>query len=324
MSMPTGGHTAQLSPDDCQTAIDEVMYETFTRTEVPSYLSAQDGWFFKQDSIDSMAWIYDEDSNVGEFAETGEQEEVVSTNTRIGNTKTKRITKYMKQIPVSWEAFKTSQQGKRDKIGFQMGDRAKLTQDHQAIINTFGDVVAGNINTTPDGLPAASNSHAPLNNGALVDNLETVLLNADNLWTVNQSLANQPSQDGDAGSHNFEAIVTPFILYRTMREVLGSPLVPYSGENQLNIFETDYGQVMGRASIFLNSQYNSASNANTTYTILGRNHEINRKVLDGLSTTLTEPKFSPNDTWVMRARFAEMHFPGTWTALVASQGTAAS
>ena len=59
-----GGHTANLSPDDTQTAIDEVMYETFTREEVPGFLSAQDSWFFHTSPTDSIAFIYDEDSNV--------------------------------------------------------------------------------------------------------------------------------------------------------------------------------------------------------------------------------------------------------------------
>ena len=317
----TGGHTANLSLDDTQTAIDEVMFEEFTRPNVPGYLSAQDAFFFKTDSIDSMAFIYDEDSNVGEFVETGEQEEVVSTSTRIGNTKTKRVTKYTKQIPISWEAFKTSQKGKRDAIGQQVGDRARVTQDHQAIINTYGDAVAGTINTTGDGDALASDSHTTLL-GTNVDNLETGALDADKLWVVVQSLANQRAQDGDPGSHQFEAIVTPFILFKTARETLGSPLVPFSGENQLNIFETDYGQVMLKSSIYLGSTYNSASNANTTYTILGRNHQIRRKVLSGLETSMLEPKYTDNDTYVMRAKFAEAHFPGTWTAVVSSNGTA--
>lgn len=315
-----GGHTSLLSADDCQTAIDEVMFETFTRTSVPGYLSAQDAFYFHTSSTDSMAFIYDEDSNVGEFVDTGEQEEIVSTSTRIGNTKTKRVTKYTKQIPISWEAFKTSQKGKRDAIGQQVGDRARVTQDHQAIINTYGDAIAGSINTTGDGLPLASNSHLTLN-GITVDNLETGVLNADNLWVDTQSLANQKGQDGDAGSHQFEALVCPFILFKTARETLGSPLVPFSGENQLNIFETDYGQVMLKSSIFLGSTYNTAANANTTFTILGRNHQISRKVLSGLETSMLEPKYTDNDTYVMRAKFAESHFPGTWTAVVSSNGT---
>lgn len=317
----TGGHTSNLSSDDTQTAIDEVMYEEFTRAEVPGFLSAQDGWFFKTDSIDSMAFIYDEDSNVGEFEETGEQEEIISSSTRIGNQKTKRVTKYTKQIPISWEAFKTSQQGKREAIGRQIGDRARVTQDRLSIVNTYGDVTAGSINTTPDGDAFASDSHTTLN-GDTVDNLETGALNADNLWTVVQSLANQKAQDGDAGSHNFEGIVTPFILYKTARETLGSDLLPFSGENQLNMFATDFGNVMLRSSIYLGSTYNGASNANTTYTVLGRNHQMRRKVLSGLETSMIDPQYTTTDSYVMRARFAEAHFPGTWTAGVSSNGTA--
>ena len=317
----TGGSTSALSPDDCQTAIDEVMYEEFTAEQVPAYLSAQDGFFFKTDSIDSMAFIYDEDSNVGEFEETGEQEEIVSTSTRIGNTKTKRVTKYTKQVPISWEAFKTSQQGKREKIGQQIGYRARTTQDHQSVINTYGDFTAGSINTTPDGDAVASASHTTLT-GTTVDNLETAAMTADALWTAVQTLANQQGQDGDAGSHQFEALVVPFILYRTARETLGSPLMPGGGENNINVFETDYGQVRLKASIFLGSTYNSASNANTTYTLLGRNHEVRRKVLSGLETSMLEPKYTDNDTYVIRAKFAEAHFPGTWTAIVSSTGAA--
>ena len=318
----TGGHTSALSPDDTQTAIDEAMFEEFTRTEVPGWLTATDPWFFKTSPTDSMAFIYDEDSNVGEFEETGEQEEIISTSTRIGNQKTKRVTKYVKQVPVSWEAFKTSQAGKREAIGRQIGDRARVTQDRQSIINTYGDAIAGSINTTGDGQPFASNSHVGLGNGDTIDNLETGALSADNLWTVVQSLANQKAQDGDAGSHNFEGLVTPFILYKTARETLGSTLVPFSGENQLNMFASDYGNVMLRSSIFLGSTYNSAANANTSYTVLGRNHKIMRKVLEGLSTTMIAPEFTDNDTYVMRAKFAESHFPGTWTAGVSSNGTA--
>ena len=317
----TGGHTSNLSPDDTQTAIDEVMYEEFTRAEVPGWLTAQDPWFFKTSPTESMAFIYDEDSNVGEFEETGEQEEVISTSTRIGNQKTKRVTKYTKQIPISWEAFKTSQQGKREEIGKQVGDRARVTQDRLSIVNTYGDVTAGSINTTPDGDAYASASHTTLN-GDTIDNLESGVLNADNLWTIVQTLANQKGQDGDAGSHNFEGLVTPFILYKTARETLGSDLLPFSGENQLNMFSTDFGNVMLRSSIYLGSTYNGAANANTTYTVLGRNHKIMRKVLSGLETSMIEPKYTTTDSYVMRARFAEAHFPGTWTAGASSTGTA--
>lgn len=321
--MPTGGHTSLLSPDDCQTAIDAVMYEHFTRTEQPGYLSVQNDFFFHTSPTDSMAFIWDEDSNVGEFNVTGEQEEITNTDTFVGNTTTKRVTKFTKQVPISWEAFRTSQKGKRDMIGQQVGDRARVTQDHQGVLNSYADAFAGSINTTPDGAAPASNSHTTLK-GFTVDNLETVTLTADNLWTVVQSLANQKAQDGDPGSHVFEGILVPFILYKTAKEVMNSSLAPYTAENQVNIFDTDYGSVRIAASIYLGSTYNANSNANTSYHVLGRNHMWTRKVLAGLWTSMIPPENTANDTYQLRARYLESVFPGSWTAYVGSNGTTAS
>lgn len=317
---PTGGHTYGLSPDACATEIDGVAYETYQREQQPGYLSAQDGWFFKQSSSEMLAYTWDEDSNVGGFEETEEQEDIDSTDTFIGNTKTKKMQKWTKQIPVSMEAFKADQVGKRAKIGSQMGDRARLTQDKKAILNTYGDAFAGSVNTTPDGKTLAANDHVTLK-GVTVDNLETGALNADNLWTVVQSLANQKAQDGEAGSYVFEGILVPFILYKTVKETLDSQLVPFSAENQPNIFDTVYGTVKIAASIFLGSTYNSAANANTSYHVLSSQHMVNRKTFMGLSTSLIPPENTTNDSWIYRGRFMESHFPETFSGYVGSNGT---
>lgn len=318
---PQGGHSYNLSPDACQTEIDGIAWEKYQRTEQPSYLSAGDDFFFKQSSESLLAYTWDEDSNLGAFDETDEQEELANTDTFIGNTKTKRMQKWTKQIPVSSEAFRADNVGKRAKIGSQMGDRAKLTQDKKSILNTYGDAFAGSINTTPDGKAFASDTHVTLKN-VTVDNLETVALSADGLWTVVQSLANQKAQDGEAGSYVFEGILVPFLLYRTAKEVLDSQLVPYSGENQINIFDTVFGTVRIAASIFLGSTYNSNTNANTSYHVLSSSHMVNRKVHRELYTSLIEPEQTANDSYLYRGRFLEAHFPESYTGYVGSNGTA--
>ena len=321
MSNITGGFTANLSPDATQTAIDAVMWEEYDRERQPSYLGAGDGTFFHTNGIGTYKFIMDEDSNVGMFEEIGEQEEVRRTDTRIGNQMTVSVVKYMKSIPISWEAFKADQVGKRERIGKQVGDRAKLTQDFKAVLNTFGDAFDGAVSTTPDGDAAASNSHTTLT-GATVDNLETGALAPDALWTAVTSLANQKAQDGDAGSYVFEAFVAPFTLYKTAKEVLNSTLIANSGENNLNIFDTDYGTVEIKASIFLGSTYNGNTNANTSYHLLSRNHQISRKVFSELNTDLIEPKYSDTDSWEHRARFAEVSFFGSWNGYLGSNGSA--
>lgn len=320
MSNLIGGFTADLSPDAVKTAIDGVMYEEYDRERQPSYLSAKDDFFFKTEGIDKYAFIWDEYSNVGEFEETGEQEEITRTDVRIGNQTTVSVVKYMKSIPISWEAFKADQVGLRNRIGTDIGDRARQTSDKKSILNTYGDAFDGAVSTTPDGDAAASNSHTTLT-GANVDNLETGALAPDALWTCVTSLANQKAQDGDAGSYVFEGLVVPFILYKTAKEVMNSTLAPNSGENNLNIFDTDYGMVAIKASIFLGSTFNSNSNANTSYHLLSRKSNVMRKVFSELNTDLIEPKYSDNDSYEERARYAEVAFWGSWNGYVGSNGS---
>lgn len=318
--MPTGGFTTQLSTDACRTAIDGVMWEEFTREQNPSYLSASDDFFFKQDNTDKIAFIWDEDSNVGEFQQTGEQEELLNTDTFIGNQKTKVSQKWTKQVPVSDEAFRTDQIGKRARIGTQVGDRARVTQDRTMVQDTYADAFAGSVNTTPDAANLASNTHTTLK-GFTVDNYETGALTPDNLWTAVNSLASQKAQDGDAGGHVFEGLLVPFTLYKTAKEVMNSALIANSAENNLNIFDTDYGEVRIRASVFLNSTYNSATNANTSYHLVGRNHAITRKVLYELNTVMIEPQYTSNDTYLYRSKYHESHLDGTWSAYVGADGS---
>lgn len=318
---PTGGNTTGLSPDAFQTAIDAVAWERYDRESQPFVLSVRDARFFRQAQFDGIAHIWDEASNVGNFRETGEQEEIVSNDVRIGNTKTKRSIKYFKQIPISDEAFRTDKVELRAQIGQQVGDRARATQDLEGILNSYGDAFAGSVNTTGDGQALASNSHTTLT-GVTVDNLETAALSPDALWTCIQSLAGQRAQDGELGGQVFSGIVVPFNLLKTAKEILDSTLVPQSGENQENVYDTIYGNVALKAAVQLTSTYNSATNAATSYHLVSDNHQMTRRTLYGLSTDLVEPKYSGNDTWVLKAKFHEATYPATWTGYVGSNGSA--
>ena len=315
--------TTQLSPDGFQTAIDAVAWEQFDRTELPDYLSVTNPMFFNQAAFTGIAHIWDESGNVGNFRETSEQEEIMSSDSRIGNQKVKRSLKYTKQIPISDEAFRADKVEMRSHIGFQVGDRARNTQDMEGILNSYGDAFAGSVNATPDGVAPASNSHVTLT-GVTVDNLETGSLSADNLWTCTQSLAGQKGQDGDLGAQHFAAILVPFNLYRTAKETMDSTLIPNSGENNINIFDTVYGQVSIKASVQLTSTYNSATNAATSYHLISKNHGWTRRVFYGLETKLIPPENTANDTYALRAKFHEATYPSTWTGYVGCSGNAAS
>lgn len=320
---PQGGLTGALSYDAVKTAIDAALYEEYTREQQPGYLRSNDSFFFQQSTTDGkLAFVWDEDSNVGGFQATSEQETILNVDAFVGNQKTVNSQKWTKQVPISDEAFRADQIGKRAAIGRQVGDRARLSQDQNAIVRTYGDAFDGSFFTTPDGDSLASDSHTTLK-GQNVDNLETGALTPDNLWTATVSLANQKGQDGDAGSHVFEGIVVPFLLYKTAKEVLDSTLIANSGENNVNVFDTDYGQVRIGASIFLGSAYNAASNANTSYHLVGRNHMIMRKTFYDVVTRMIPPESTGNDSYILRAKYHEVAFPGSWTGYVGSNGTTA-
>lgn len=319
---PQGGYTGELSPNQVRTALDTTLFEEYSRTQQPQYLSAEDGFFFKQGSTEGKTqFIWEEDQNVGNYDEADEQEDFLNTTTRTANKKTVASQKYYKQVPISDEAFRADQHGKRQAIGIQCGDRARQTRDQQAILNTWGDGFAGSLHTTPDGQALYSNSHTAIS-GTTVDNLETGSLTADNAWTAVTSLANQKAQDGDAGSHVFEGFLCPFTSYKTAKETFNSTLAPFSAENQINVFDTDYGTIRIYSSIFLGSTYNSAANADTSVHYISSNHMIMRKVFYGLTTSMIPPEYSSNDSYIYRNKFHEVAFPGSWTGVVGSNGTA--
>ena len=318
---PQGGMTGALSPDAVQTEIDAVAWEKYQRKNRPEYLSASDTMFFKQMTDNKLAYTWDEYSNVGPFEKMDEQEEFGNSDAFIGNTKTVKQQKYGKQVPVSKEAFKADQVGLRTKIGADIGDQARKNQDSNTILDTYGDAFAGSVITTPDGDALSSASHTTLK-GYNVDNLETAALDADGLWTCVQTLKNQISQDGTAGSYEFEGLLVPFNLYKTAKQVMNSQLIPGSAENDINIFETDYGNVAIKATIFLGSTYNSATNAATSYHVVSSSHMITRNVFSDFEMRLIPPENTANDSYIMRSTFEESHLAESWAGYVGSNGTA--
>ena len=313
MNLITGGHTSLLSPDACQTAIDEALYEALDRPNAPNYVGVDNPVFFKTSPIDTSAYIWDEDSNVGGFLETSEQEEIKSENTFIGNQKTVRVKKWMKSIGVSVEAFKTDQVGKRQRIGEQIGSRMRVTKDRTAMVRLYGDAANGTYFTTPDAANLASNSHVALKNGDTVDNLESGVLTADSLWTAFVALHTQLGQDGErTGIHSPKGCLTATTVYKSLKEILNSELIPNSGENNLNIFETDYGRVVLGQSIYLNSAWDGGTYKSTATHIVSDYHALYRKVLSDVENDLIEPRYSRTDSWEYRSRYLEVAFPATW------------
>lgn len=317
---PTGGHTTLLSPDACQTAIDGVAFEVYERDEQPAYLSSRNEMFFKQDTLNEIAHIFDEYSGVPNIEEHDEQEEVRTVDVSIGNQKIQRVTLFKNDYPISWEAFKTDKVGLRERLGRDIGDAGRRTQDYKAVIDCYGDAFDGSNFTTPDGVSLANNAHTTLT-GATVDNLLTTQMSPDGMDDLTTMLEAQLGQHAEFGGNVLAGLLVPRNLYKKAKEVMNSEKEADTAENNLNIFDTDYGQVAIKQSPLLNSDFNTGSNANTAYHVISRNHHITRRVLSALQLEMIEPRFTKTDSFVDRVRFAEVTYPETWFGYAASNGT---
>ena len=316
---PVGGLTTLLSPDNAQAGIDGVAFEVYEREEQPAVLSSRNETFFNQKPMNSMAWIWDEYSGVPNIESVDEQENIPTVNVFIGNQTIKRVVVYKNDYPVSWEARKTDRFDLRTRIGNDLGGAARRTQDYKAIIDCYGDAFDGANHTTPDGSTLAANAHTTLN-GATVDNLSTLAMDPDNLDDVVTLLEAQLGQHGDWGGNVFAGLLVPRNLYKRAKEVLNSTKEADTAENNLNIFDTDYGQVAIKQSPLLNSSFNTGANANTGYHLVSQQHHITRRVLAEFETEMIEAKNTATDSDMTRVRFAEVTHPETYFGYAGATG----
>ena len=316
---PVGGLTTLLSPDNAQAGIDGVAFEVYEREEQPAVLSSRNETFFNQKPMNSMAWIWDEYSGVPNIESVDEQENIPTVNVFIGNQTIKRVVVYKNDYPVSWEARKTDRLDLRSRIGNDLGGAARRTQDYKAIIDCYGDAFDGANHITPDGQALAANAHTTLN-GATVDNLSTLAMDPDNLDDVVTLLEAQLGQHGDWGGNVFAGLLVPRNLYKRAKEVLNSTKEADTAENNLNIFDTDYGQVAIKQSPLLNSSFNTGANANTGYHLVSQQHHITRRVLAEFETEMIEAKNTATDSDMTRVRFAEVTHPETYFGYAGATG----
>ena len=318
---PTGGHTVNLSPDATQTAIDAVAYEAYNQAGQPAELEATNPTFFRQENFTSNAHIWDEYSGIPNIEEHQEQDIVKTVDVFLGNQKTQKVKFFKNDYPISVEAFKTDKGFIRDRIGRDVAEAVIRKQKYVAIIDCYGDAFDGNNFTTPDGNSLANNSHTTLR-GDTVDNLETGAMSPDNADTLARSLESQLGQHGDWGGNVLGGVLVPRNIYKHTKEVFNSTLIADSAENNLNIFDTDYGQVAIKQSPLLSSTFNSGANANTGYHFVAQNHHIVRRSLVGMELEMVEPKYTATDSYVERVRFAEVSYPETHFGSAHSTGAA--
>lgn len=311
------GPNTGLSPNTVKTALDAVYYPEFDLPEIPGYVGAENPIFFKRESIDRGAYITEQHLPAGKWDEHEEEEEIHIATIRTDNKKTHTVVNYKKALKIPVEYFEDEMHNVVQESVRTMAMRARTTKDDNAL-DLYADGFA--THTTSEGAYVWSNSHTTLS-GDTVDNLETGVFNASNLETLFRSLVKQKAQDGELGSQVPVGLLVALNLFEDAQEVTKSELKSGTGNNDLNYFSKIYPGLTVGTSAFLNSSYNDATNVDTSYYLVSRNHSLKRFVRQDMVTNVVNYDVDDRDRYTYKGRFREVNSWISYEGAAASQGT---
>lgn len=311
-------YNSGLNPELVKTSLDDVLYPEYNFRGHTGNVDAVDSLFFKQESTDRGAVQEAEYQGPGAFEQHSEEAEVNQATVRTANKTTHTVLEYSKALKIPVSFMEDDLHNSISATIREAGENARNTRDKFTMDQTYGGGFG--TATTPDGAALFSNSHTALN-GETIDNLETGALSAANLETVIRSLVLQKKQDGEAGGHVPAGLLVPHVLFPDAMEITKSTLKSGTGNNDLNYFSEIYPGLQVGFSIFLDSTYNTATNADTSYYVVGRNHMIKRVERLGLETEI-DPNTDDRYRRTYKMRYREVAFPATWQGAIASNGTA--
>ena len=300
--------------------LDEVFDSAYEIDKQPGVVRADDPLFFRQDETEFLVVQYAESMGPGQFRATAEDEEVDEATVRVANRTTAEVFEFDRDIAIPERYQESSASyGTVERWVFELGVRARTSQDEQAFRRSYADAFGGV--DTPDGADLVSNSHTALS-GDTVDNLETGALSADNLFTVVRSLRLQRAQDGSLGSCHADGLLVPSNLHATATVITDSDLKPGTGNNDINYISKVYPGLVVGCSEWLDSTYNTYNtNANTSYFVVSRMHMITRAVRVPIKRGHISPEYDRKRRAFYRARFSERVYAGSWVGVVGSNGT---
>ena len=271
---------------------------------------------FRPGKATKAAVITSEHGGPGAFEETVEEEGASVATIRSANKTTWSIANYKKNLKIPREFYMDDQHDSIARNVSRLGARARTTQDKKAF-----DIYAGGFDdhTTSDGVYVWSASHVALD-GSTIDNLESGVMNPDNLEILVRTLLEQKAQDGEIGAHNAEALLVPPILFPDANEFLKSELKANVTDNNLNYFSTIYPGLRIFESPFVGSTYHAYTNAQTAHYLVSRNHSITRWVREDVYTVLVPWQYDDKDRWTYKAGYREVSGAVSWEGAVASSG----
>jgi len=312
MSLNSGAN-----PKVVKTAVDEVLFTEYDYPNQPGTATAETAELFKISGISNAAAIELEYGGASKWTKHAEEEDVEEDSVRTANATTHNVENWKKDLPIPKEFYDDDMHDVVNKSVADMGRKARLARDENAL-----DIYGGGFDdhTTPDAGYLWLATHTNLN-GDTISNLETGAFTGDNLEILVRSLYEQKDQSGELGGHDPVALLVPPILFPDAQEICKSELKANVTDNNLNYFSMIYPGLKIFQSAWVGSTYNSYTNAQTAYYLVGRGHAIRRKVREAINTTLVSWEYDKKDRWMYKGRYREVAYAGTWEGAVASNGT---
>lgn len=295
-----------------KTALDKLCDQAQMENAVTGKAEATDPVVFTQDTATNAAVVTSVIGGGGYFEKTTDDLAwSKEAGLKAATAKTTLIANFKKNLPIARTFMADQQQSAVSKAVNQQTKTWLASRDR----NAFGIYSGGFATTTTiDSAYLFSNSHTN-ENGDTVDNLETGVLNDDNLNVCVNSLRLQLSQTGVILGYEPKFLLTPSVLHKTGMAVAKSVLRAGTGNNDLNYWSEMYPGMKVVYSPFLDGT------STTAYFLGTSQHGVYRFEREGFFTDLVDWKTQANDQYIYKMRAREEVDAIEFSGLVGSSGT---
>lgn len=167
---------------------------------------------------------------------------------------------------------------------------------------------------TIDGVALFANNHVN-ENGDTIDNLETGVMNDDNLNVLVNSLRTQVAQSGVKQGYEPDFLLCSSLLHKSAMSVAKSVLRAGTGNNDLNYYSEMYPGMRVLYSPFIDET------STTSYFIGSQGHGLIRFEREAFFTDLVDWKTSDDDQYTYKMRAREEVDSIEYSGLAGSTGT---
>lgn len=269
---------------------------------------------FKQQEMDSAAYIEGVLGGTGYWTEKGEEVQVPLASPRVTNKITFTAETLAKGIELSKEFWEDNMHGTWTKMVTDFARAGRATRNR----NGFGLYRNAFTTTlTADGVALIDTAHALIGGGTESNQVANNPPLADE--ALNDAivlLQEQKAQSGVTLGNSPSCLLVPTKLRKKAQQIVESTLVSENATNAVNVYSSTYGLKV------YTSPYLGASNggSDTYWFLLSDNHSVTRYYRQDIQTVLVPWQYSSNNNYVYKGDFREVYGAVDYVGIVGSLG----